>query len=254
MNDEINHQILLLGSSNACLAVFENNKLLKVKKVRSNQESLEKLKLNLLNVNCLIISVRPDLNFLFENETNFYFFDKNLATEKFGLFDLYPEMGADRICNLIGAIKTYPAQSVGVFDLGTCNTWSLLEYETKKQNYKLKESLIMPGITTSFKAMKQFTTSLGLITELEFIEYCFALSPPKSMKGAICEGQVYLLKSLINSFQLALNKYVPGQLIITGGWSKLFADNNYFNLPEKKQIEPNLALWGAYFYAQILLN
>lgn len=251
MNEEI-VQILLLGSSNSCLALFENNELIKVKKVSSNQESLEKLKLSLLNIKCLIVSVRPDLNFLFEGEKNFYFFDKNLAAEKFGLFGLYPEMGADRICNLIGAIKTCSGKSVGVFDLGTCNTWSLLDYELETKNYQLKESFIIPGITTSFKSLKQFTSSLSLVNEWEFIEYCLTPKNKKSMRAAICEGQLYLLQSLIHSFEKALEEY-NGQLIITGGWSKLF-EGNYFKLKPKTilKIEPNLTILGAYFYLKAL--
>lgn len=234
-------QVLLLGSSNRKLAIFENNELKTLNKGTCSEADFQSLNLD-LNLKTLIISVRPDLQTNFSN-SNIQFFSNELASRIFNIDNLYLGFGSDRLANLIGAIKYFPNFSVGVLDLGTCTTFSFLEKQNEN-SYKLSGGFICPGISPSLQILKQSTSSLPLVSELDFINYCLAeTSPICSPKTAICEGILQQTFALFNKIKI---DYPKAKLLLVGGWSSLFK-NLDFDL-----INPELPLIGGNIYLNAL--
>jgi type III pantothenate kinase len=234
-------QVLLLGSSKRKLAIFENNEISHITKGSCSAVDLQNLNLD-QSIKTLIISVRQDLEPNFPKQ-NIQFFSNELAGRIFNLNNLYIGFGQDRLASLIAAINFFPSHSIGVLDLGTCNTFSFLE-KTAENGYKLTESFICPGISSSFQVLKQATTSLPLVSELDFINYCLAENNPvNSPKSAICEGVLQQTFALFNKIK---TDYSNAKLLLTGGWSELF-ENIDFDL-----VKPDLPLIGGNIYLNAL--
>jgi len=68
-------------------------------------------------------------------------------------------LGRDRLAAVIGAHAQYPNQNCAVIDLGTCNTFDLID-----KNGTYHGGNISPGVDMKLKAMNHFTSKLPLPT------------------------------------------------------------------------------------------
>ncbi|MDX1919728.1 MAG: type III pantothenate kinase [Candidatus Caenarcaniphilales bacterium] len=256
MTDSEEKQIPLLGSTNRKLAVFSGNTIKSVKKAACSADDLEKLELN--GAETLVISVRPDLKEIAVKKPKVCFFDPDLACNKYGIRGFYKEMGTDRLANLVGAIGMFPQHSLGVLDFGTCTTLTYLSFSPENKVYEYIKGYILPGISSSLKALQSDTTSLPKITEMDFIEYCLSWKPSmvaKTPKASICDGMInsslLLVQDAINfaKKEASKNKKAPFKIIITGGWAVTIQSClNKLELDTRTTIEANLTLLGGNFY------
>jgi pantothenate kinase type III len=239
-------QILLLGSTKRKLAIFEQDQIKSISKGSSSLDDLKSLNLN--SRQTLAISVRPDLN-SYLSEQKIQFLSAEIITRSFAIQGLYEGLGADRLANLLGAIQCFPKEAVAVIDLGTCNTLSLIQWNSGI--YKFEGGFICPGIKACLEALTQNTTSLPFVSELDFIQYSLNRNESNKIDSpikAINEGVFQQTIALIEKIQ---QNHKSFKTILTGGWSELFGKltSKAFDL-----IDPELPLKGGYFYLKTLDN
>ncbi|KKB96344.1 hypothetical protein SZ25_00557, partial [Candidatus Arcanobacter lacustris] len=143
------------------------------------------------------------------------------------------EIGADLICNAVGALNHYPDQNLLIVDLGTATTISVVN---KSKEYLT--GVIIPGVKTQVE-------SLALSAEKLF---SVELIKPKNMapKSTIESIQTGIYYSHLGGVGLLLEKLSTAcfndekYLVIgTGGFSRLFSNAKLFDT-----IDSDLTLKG----------
>jgi len=248
-------QVLLLGSTKRKLASFSKGKINVVKQGSSNAADLSKM--DLAGLETVVINVRPELNPILENLPKAQIFQTALAMKQFKLHGIYHQMGADRIANLVGATSLFPQKSVAVIDLGTCTTITMLDWVKEREFYEYKGGFITAGVGTSLAAIKQFTSNLPSISEMEFIEFCLNWKPQAiagSPVESICHGVIKSAIAVVKeAIQLASDVNPQTQVILTGGWAVLVQACLGKVAPKlRPSIESNLALIGGNAYLMSL--
>ncbi|MFY7829825.1 MAG: type III pantothenate kinase [Flectobacillus sp.] len=147
------------------------------------------------------------------------------------LYDTPNTLGADRIAAAVGATVLFPQQNCVVIDLGTCNTYDLVD---AKSNFH--GGIISPGMKMRFKAMHTFTQRLPLI-EPEGYPELIGKSTAKAMQSGVVNGLLAEINGFIEQYETLLTKI---NVILCGGDATFFANR----IKSPNFVEPALVLIG----------
>ncbi|MCR5613283.1 type III pantothenate kinase [Treponema sp.] len=192
-------------------------------------------------------SVVPSLNYSVANAFKKYFSVEAIFVQagiKTGLKLKYSnpkEIGADRIAAAIGACNIEQNKNLIVIDMGTATTIDII---TKEKEYL--GGAILPGIKMSSSALSSGTAKLPAVEIVKPERACPA-STVEAIQAGIYYGQLGAIKELISLFTEDVLKGEKPFVIGTGGFSRLFENEQIFDsiVPElvhlglKKVLEIN---------------
>jgi type III pantothenate kinase len=211
------------------LGVFIKNVL------RENSVSADKIKA------ISMCSVVPALTYTVKNACMKYFGKEPFVLGpgvKTGLNIKYKntsEVGSDRIANAIAATHIYPQKNVIVIDFGTATTFCAI---TDKKDYL--GGSILPGIKCSMESLSEKAAKLFSV-EIAKPKNLIGQTTAESIQSGIYYGNLAIIQSFCNRIKTDYFKEKDCVVIATGGFSKLFKDENIFDL-----IIPDLVLKGLY--------
>lgn len=227
--------IIDIGNTRAKLAVFERDKLIKLKIIKTDKlykkvkQLFEIYKIN----NAIISSVAktPSKTLKFLTEKCFYI-DLSCET-KIPFQNLYQTpktLGVDRIALISGAIQLKNNQNTLVIDAGTCITY---DFVSSQNDYF--GGAIAPGIEMRYKALNHFTENLPLL-KAQTIPLNGNTTKNAIHKGVI-NGVILEIEGIIQQYKTE-NKDLT--IVLTGG------DTNFLVEMLKSSIfaNPNFLLEG----------
>ncbi len=140
-------------------------------------------------------------------------------------------LGRDRLAAVIGAYVQYPKQNCAVIDLGTCNTFDLID---GKGTYH--GGNISPGVDMKLKAMNHFTSKLPLPVR-QYNDDPMGKDTTSALQNGAFWGTIFEIESFI----IRMNAlFTPLNVILTGGDAEIFGSK----LKSKIFVAPNLVLIG----------
>ncbi len=153
----------------------------------------------------------------------------------------YPSLGIDRVCNLIGAFKSFDNLNspVIVFDFGTATTITSCD-----ENGDFLGGIIKTGFETELKAISSKTFSLPHV-ELAKEQKITKLNPLlRNTEDAILHGVIIGQVALIEYYLKLFNQeHSKPKIVFTGGNSEVILRF----LPFKPDLyDPHLTLKGIY--------
>ena len=145
-----------------------------------------------------------------------------------------PPVGADRICNAVGAGVIYPGEAVLVVDVGTATTFDVVD---RNSNYC--GGIIAPGINLSIEALHNATTLLPRIV-VEKPEKVIGTNTVDCMHSGIFWGYVGLIEGIVSRTIAEFGE--PMKVISTGGLAPVFEGST--NAIE--EMIPDITMRGLY--------
>src|SRR5690625_1770687 len=147
------------------------------------------------------------------------------------------EIGADRIVNAVGAIKSYGTPLI-IIDFGTATTYC---YINEKEEYV--GGLIAPGIQISMEALYSKASKLPKI-EIQQPTHVVGKSTVEAMQSGVFYGYIGQVDGIISKIEEQMQ--VKPKVIATGGLAALLANES-----EKIDIvDQHLTLKGLYLIYQ----
>lgn len=147
------------------------------------------------------------------------------------------EVGADRIANVVGAVKLYSLPAV-VIDFGTATTFDVIS-----EKGEFLGGVIAPGIRVSMEALWEKTECLFPV---EFQKPSRIIG--KNTRDNLIAGIFYSclggIKEILRLIEEELGE--KPTVIATGGWGSLLRKE----CPQIDEVNPNLTLQGLNFIAQ----
>ncbi|OAA31804.1 hypothetical protein AT15_02960 [Kosmotoga arenicorallina S304] len=171
-----------------------------------------------------VASVVPSVNSSFKYFAEKYI-NKNAlfvsALENIGVkwdVDFPPEIGADRVANILGA-KSFYGDNVIIIDVGTAITIDVLK------DSAFLGGAIIPGPYVSMKALFSGTAKLPQV-ELHFVENPIGRNTGDNIRIGIINTTFFGLQSLVSQ----IIKYYPVKPVVvaTGGYARLFDKRDGF--------------------------
>lgn len=143
------------------------------------------------------------------------------------------EVGPDKIANAIGAVGRFPSRNLLIVDFGTATTLCAV---TKDKEYL--GGIITPGLHTSMLALD---TQTARLPEVEIIRPAEVLgrSAVESIQSGLYFGTLAMMRSLTASVTDEHFVKDPPLVIGTGGFGRLFAEEDLFD-----EFVPELPLLG----------
>ena len=239
-----------IGNTTVAIGVFNDKKLVKDWKVRSDREKTSDeysiILLNLLGQAALtagdisqviISSVVPPLTPIFQSLSQSLFRAKALVVGpglKTGMPILYEnplEVGADRVVAAVAAIEKYGGPCI-IVDFGTATTFDAI---SAKGEYL--GGAIAPGIQISAEALAVRTAKLPRI-EIVPPKKAIGRTTVASMQSGIFHGYVGLVNNIIAEIKKELSP--AAKVVATGGFAEEIAPQ----IPAIEHVEPQLVLEG----------
>lgn len=125
-----------------------------------------------------------------------------------------PPVGADRICNTVGAGILYPGQPAVVLDFGTATTFDVVD---EKGDYR--GGVIAPGINLSLEALHNATALLPRIVVAR-PDKVIGTDTVSCMHSGVFWGYVGLIEGIVTRIQREFGK--PMKVLSTGGLAPVF--------------------------------
>lgn len=143
-------------------------------------------------------------------------------------------LGMDRVAALVGAKSLFPDKNILLIDLGTCNTYDILD-----KSGTFIGGAIAPGFRMKMKAMHHFTRGLPDISEewKKLSNLSLGKTTKECLKSGSFDATIYEIEGFISHFQ---EEYGELTVVLTGG------DASYFESKLKGPIfaRSNLVLRG----------
>jgi type III pantothenate kinase len=148
------------------------------------------------------------------------------------------EVGADKIANAIGAVARFPGRNLLIVDFGTATTLCAV---TKEKEYL--GGIITPGIHTSMQVLESKTARLPTVEIVRPAEV-LGRSTVESIQSGLYYGALFTVRSLAASITSERFADDPPLIVATGGFGRLFEDENLFDafVPELPLIGLRLAV------------
>lgn len=186
----------------------------------------------------VIASVVPEVNFnlltlcrKYCNTQPLFVGEKGVKLGTKALVDRPEEVGADRLCNTVGAHDRYKGPLV-VVDFGTTTNFDVVD---RDGNYC--GGVIAPGINLSLTALHMAAAKLPSV-RLSRTERVIGKDTVSCMQSGVYWGYVGLIEGLVARIKAEFDPQMKA--IGTGGLAPLFAGA----LPEIETVDPDLTLWG----------
>ncbi|HLS20484.1 MAG TPA: type III pantothenate kinase [Bacillota bacterium] len=245
--------VLDIGNTNTVLGVFKDNELFHEWRIKTDRHKTEdefailvKSLFDLKNISfkdikgIIISSVVPPIMFALEQMCRKYFAIEPLVigreevNSQLGM--RYPnprEIGADRIVNAVGAIKSYGAPVI-IVDFGTATTYC---YVNEKEEYY--GGIISPGIKISMEALYSKASKLPKI-EIQRPETVIGHSTVEAMQSGVYYGYVGQVDGIIKRMKEQVGN--TAKVIATGGLAPLIAKGS----ETIDHVDQQLTLKGLY--------
>lgn len=232
--------IIDIGNSRTKVAIFDDQKLLKVDVLESlNEETLTGYLKDRSIQQSIISSVKEEIDGL-ENvlagQTNYIRFSTALQTGVINQYKTPGTLGLDRLAGVIGAKALFPDEDCLVIDMGTCITYDAID----KENV-YKGGIISPGLNMRLRAMHELTGRLPLVPLKDF-EALEGYDTETSMLSGVVNGAFLEIAGFIGKYNTHNSEM---RVILCGG------DANFFDTRFKNSIfahtlktEPDLVLIG----------
>lgn len=146
------------------------------------------------------------------------------------------KLGIDRLCNIAAAKEIFKT-SVIVIDIG-----SAINIEVIDSHGNFAGGLILPGPKLA-KTILNSQTALLPDIKLQFPQKIIGSSTEECIQSGIMNGYAALCREIIISIENELNLKNKMKVILSGGFSSVFADK----IPRIDIIEQNLVIKGAAF-------
>jgi type III pantothenate kinase len=147
------------------------------------------------------------------------------------LVDRPEEVGADRLCNTVGAHDRYRGPLV-VVDFGTTTNFDVVD---RDGNYC--GGVIAPGINLSLTALHMAAAKLPSV-RLSRTEQVIGKDTVSCMQSGVYWGYVGLIEGLVARIKAEFDAAM--KVVGTGGLAPLFAGA----IPTIETIDPDVTLWG----------
>jgi len=234
--------VIDIGNSLAKISVFNNGKIIHLKKAESADSAIFISQINALREknlaldNVIVSSVKNiDITFekfLIESFISYINVDDKTKTPIKNYYKTPKTLGKDRLAALVAANNIFPNTNVLIFDAGTALT---IDFINAKSEYY--GGNISPGIKMRFKALNYFTDKLPLIDNYSFFYDEMGNNTNNAVISGVLRGIVSEVLGYIDSFK---EKYPDLKIIFTGG------DTFFFEKILKRDIfaDPDLVIKG----------
>ncbi len=142
------------------------------------------------------------------------------------------ELGADRICNIVGALDAYPLPQI-IIDMGTATTFDVVDRE---RNYL--GGSIMPGIEMASSSLFEKTAKLPKVNLLPG-KSVIGKNTEEHLRAGIFWGAVDQIDGMVRRIRKETG-WDDVSVIATGGLAKLVAKYS----DEIREVDPDLTLIG----------
>jgi type III pantothenate kinase len=150
----------------------------------------------------------------------------------------HPEqLGADRLCNVAGALGLVNGPLL-IVDAGTATTFCLVDH---RQAYI--GGAIVPGLDTSWRALQARAAKLFSV-ELKRPENAVGNTTELQLQSGVLQGYEALIEGMADRL-LRDAGFAQATMIATGGCTRLI------RLSERFRLEPDLTLLGLFRYGQL---
>lgn len=130
-------------------------------------------------------------------------------------YDTPETLGMDRLAAAVGGYAEFPGEDILIVDLGTCNTYDIMDKHGTYQG-----GVIAPGYNMRMRSMHQMTGRLPDITEDNFLEvHIPGKSTRECMHLGAKKGMVMEIDGFINHFK---KEFDLSRVIVTGGNASSF--------------------------------
>ena len=220
-----------IGNSNIVLGCFENDQILFIERLSTNQNSTELeytiLIKNILELNnlshcsfegCIISSVVPSVTHTVQAAMTrltgkpIMVVGPGIRTGLKIKLDNPAQLGSDRVADAVAAIHEYPCPLI-IIDMGTATTISAID-----GNKNFLGGMIIPGLRVSLDSLTTRTSQLPKIS----------LDPPKRvigsntidcMRSGIIYSNASSIDGVVEKIEVAIDE--PCTVISTGGLAKV---------------------------------
>src|SRR5581483_5527168 len=186
----------------------------------------------------IIASVVPDLVPVFEQLCKRYFgvepmvVDTGTRTGVRILYDNPRDVGADRIVDVVAALRLYGPPPLIIVDFGTATVFDAVSADGEYMG-----GAIAPGIGIASEALFERAAKLHRV-ELERPKAAIGKNTVAAIQSGTLYGYVGLLEGMVARFKKELGG--KARVIATGGWAPLLAkETRVFDA-----VDPNLTLTG----------
>jgi len=159
--------------------------------------------------------------------------DHNTAIPIKNLYRTPETLGRDRLAAMVGAYVQYPKQNCVIIDLGTCNTFDLVD-----KNGTYQGGNISPGVDMKLKAMNHFTSKLSLPVR-QYNDDPIGKDTTSALQNGAFWGTIFEIESFIHCMNAL---FTPLNVILTGGDAEIFGSK----LNSKIFVAPNIVLIGLH--------
>ena len=159
--------------------------------------------------------------------------DHNTAIPIKNLYRTPETLGRDRLAAMVGAYVQYPKQNCVIIDLGTCNTFDLVD-----KNGTYQGGNISPGVDMKLKAMNHFTSKLPLPVR-QYNDDPIGKDTTSALQNGAFWGTIFEIESFIHRMNAL---FTPLNVILTGGDAEIFGSK----LNSKIFVAPNIVLIGLH--------
>lgn len=150
----------------------------------------------------------------------------------------HPEqLGADRLCNVAGALRLVKAPML-IVDAGTATTFCLVDHRGAYIG-----GAIVPGLDTSWRALQARAAKLFSV-ELIRPDNAVGNTTELQIQSGVLQGYEAMIEGMADRL-LRDAGFAEATLIATGGCTRLI------HLSERFRLEPDLTLLGLFRYGQL---
>ncbi len=143
-------------------------------------------------------------------------FSDRLKLPVHNLYTTPKTLGPDRIAGAVAANDLFRSTPVLKIDFGTCITY---DFVSRKNEYK--GGAISPGMTMRFKALKNYTARLPLISPLRHKKFDLTgTDTDTSILSGVVNGIKHEVEGVIKEYN---HRYNGLRVVATGGDAALFA-------------------------------
>jgi type III pantothenate kinase len=143
------------------------------------------------------------------------------------------DVGPDRVANAMGATHLYPDQHIIVVDCGTATSLDVI-----RAGREYLGGLILPGLRISMEALERNTARLPNV-EIVQPDELVGRSTVECIQSGLYFGSRAAIQGLTREIRAQAFRGEPAVVIGTGGFSRLFEDQNLFDV-----LLPDLILVG----------
>ncbi|MCF7832177.1 MAG: type III pantothenate kinase [Candidatus Marinimicrobia bacterium] len=156
-------------------------------------------------------------------------------------YDDPSEVGADRICNAVGALEKHSGPLI-VVDMGTATTFDVV---SKKREYL--GGVIMPGLETAGRDLFQRAAKLPKVS-FDFPKKIIGTKTRDSLQSGLMWGTIDQIDGMIKRIIIEWGEK-DVTVIATGGLSEVIAPHSGYI----QEVDKSLTLLGmTYIYEQVL--